>query len=179
MWTPQRALVAFVVGGIAGTLLDQIHVHYHVLYYPKPWLWGQAWWVMPLMGLATLAIVSGSDWWMSRRPDAGRDEGVLEAAGMFVAAYWASGQWHQHPIGLAIAYALVMPLRSTRPSTLAFAGLLALGGTLFEIGLTGTGAFVYRFPDVLGVPMWLPGLYMHAAALGLAIARAIRPPAPL
>lgn len=178
MWTTQRALVAFMVGGIVGLLLDQIHVHYQVLYYPKPWLWGQAWWVMPLFGATTLVVATGADWWISRKPDAGRDEGLLEAAGMFLAAYWASGQWHQHPIGLSIAYAIVLPLRTTRPSTLAFAGLLALGGVLFEIGLSSTGAFVYRFPDMFGVPLWLPGLYMHGAALGLAIARALRAATP-
>jgi hypothetical protein len=178
MWTRERALVAFVVGGIAGALLDQIHVRYQVLRYPDPWLFGQAWWVAPLFGLATLTIVSAADWWIARRPDAGRDEGVLEAASMFVAAYWASGQWHQHPIGLSIAYAVVMPLRTTRASTLAFAGLLGLGGMLWEIGLTRTGAFRYNFPDVLGVPLWLPGLYMHGAALALAIARALRPAGP-
>lgn len=178
MWTTQRALAAFVLGGIAGAALDQIHVHFQVLRYPNPWLFDQAWWVAPLFGLATIAIVSGADWWIARRADAGRDEGVLEAAGMFVAAYWASGQWHQHPFGLAIAYALVLPLRSTRASTLAFAGALALGGTLWEIGLTRTGAFTYNFPDVLGVPLWLPGLYAHGAALALAIARALRGAAP-
>ena len=66
--------------------------------------------------------------------------------------------------------------RCDRHGRARFAGALALGGTLWEMGLTRTGAFKYNFPDVLGVPLWLPGLYAHAAALALAIARALRGP---
>jgi len=175
MWTAKRALVVFVLGGIAGVLLDQIHVRYQVLYYPDPWLWGQAWWVAPLFGATALAVLAAADRWLALRPDAGRDEDVLEAAAMFVAAYWASGQWHQHPIGLSVVYAILLPLRTTRPSTIAFAIALAIAGTTFEIGLSSTGAFRYWFPDLFGVPMWLPGLYVHGAPLGLAIARRLRP----
>jgi hypothetical protein len=175
MWTTNRVIAAFVIGGVGGALLDQIHVRYGVLWYPKPWMFGQAWWVVPLFGAATLAILTAAAAWIARRDDAGRDEGVIEAAGMFVAAYWASGQWHAHPIGLALAYALVLPLRSTRASTIGFAGALAIAGTVFEMALSSTGAFKYRHPDVFGVPLWLPGLYAHAAGFGLALARSLRP----
>lgn len=176
MWTTKRALVVFVLGGIVGALLDQIHVRYQVLWYPKPWLFDQAWWVAPLFGATAVTVLAAADRWLTMRPDAGRDEDVIEAAGMFVAAYWASGQWHQHPIGLALVYAVLLPLRTTRPSTIAFALALAAAGTAFEIVLSSTGAFRYCFPDLLGVPMWLPGLYVHAAPLGLAIARRLRGP---
>ena len=34
-------------------------------------------------------------------------------------------------------------------------------GPPFEAALAATGAFSYRQPDVLGVPVWLPALYLH------------------
>jgi hypothetical protein len=41
----------------------------------------------------------------------------------------------------------------------------AIGGCLFEGALSATGAFYYNEPDFVGVPRWLPALYLHVALL--------------
>lgn len=173
MWTSTRLALALVVGGLCGLLLDQIHVRYGVLFYPEPWLWDQAWWVAPLFAGSTVVILSGARLFTEGAPGT-REHDVMGSAGWFVAAYWASGQWHAHPIGLSVAYAVFFALRTTHRPTLMFAGLLAAGGVTFEALLSSTGAFSYRHPDLFGLPMWLGGLYAHGAPLALAIAGRMR-----
>ena len=173
MWTPTRFVSALVLGGVCGLLLDHIHVHFGVLFYPNPWLWGQAWWVAPLFAAATIAILSGASLFTDGAPGT-REHQVAGSAAWFVAAYWASGQWHGHPIGLALGYAGFFALRTTHRPTLIFAGLLAAGGVGFEALLSSTGAFHYRHPDLWGTPMWLAGLYLHGAPLALAVAARLR-----
>lgn len=174
MWTPTRLVGAALLGGLGGALLDQIHVAYGVLFYPQPWLWDQAWWVAPLFAIATLVILSGAGVFTQQAPGT-REHDLFGSGAWFVAAYWASGQWHAHPIGLSIAYAVFFALRTTHRPTLMFAGLLAAGGVGFESVLSSTGAFYYRHPDFAGVPMWLAGLYLHGAPFALAVASRLRP----
>lgn len=174
MWTPSRLAVAAVLGGVGGVVLDHIHVSFGVLYYPKPWVWDQAWWVGPLFAAATIVVLTVAGVFARQAPGT-REHTVPSSAAWFVAAYWASGQWHGHPVGLAIAYLVFFALRTTHRPTLMFAGLLAVCGVGFEIMLSSTGAFYYRHPDFAGVPMWLGGLYLHAAPFALAIAAQLRP----
>jgi hypothetical protein len=174
MWTPKRFVFALVLGGVLGALLDQIHVQYGVLWYPKPWLWGQSWWVAPLFAASTVVVLSGAKLFTDGAPGT-REHDVLGSALWFGAAYWASGQWHGHPIGLSVAYLVLFLMRTTHRPTLIFAVLLAAGGVAFETMLSSTGAFRYHHPDLFGVvPMWLAGLYIHGAPLGLAIAARMR-----
>lgn len=168
MWNPTRVLTAFVVGGIVGALLDQIHVRYGVLHYPHPVLFDQAWWVVPLFGAATLAILSGARMFITRFP-ATREHRVAGSLAWFVAAYWASGVWQAHPNALAVAYVIGLLLHTTHLPTLGFAVLLAACGCAFEAWLSSTGAFTYSFPDVAGLPIWLPGLYLQGAPAALAV----------
>ena len=41
--------------------------------------------------------------------------------------------------------------------------LVAAGGTLFEARWSTLGFFYYSSPDFIGVPRWLPGIYLHVA----------------
>ena len=168
LWTSKRIAIAFVIGGLVGLLLDQIHVRYGVLYYPDPWLWNQAWWVLPLFGMTTIVVLSGATLFSARSID---EHELGGSAVWFVAAYWGSGVWQGHPIGLAIAYVLLFALRTTHAPTWLFALGVAGGGVIVELVLTSLGAFTYRFPDVLGLPWWLPGLYAHGTPLALALAQ--------
>lgn len=170
MWTPSRLAVAAVLGGAGGVVLDHIHVTFGVLYYPQPWFWEQAWWVGPLFAAATIVILTVAGVFARQA-----EHTVGASAAWFVAAYWASGQWHAHPIGLSIAYLVFFALRTTHRPTLMFAGLLAVCGVGFEIMLSSTGAFYYFHPDFAGVPMWLGGLYLHGAPFALAVAAKLRP----
>jgi hypothetical protein len=36
-------------------------------------------------------------------------------------------------------------------------------GPAVEIAISSTGAFSYTHPDVAGVALWLPGIYLNAA----------------
>src|SRR5437870_5833972 len=50
----RRLILMFVLGGIGGALVDQIHVRFGVLFYPEPFFLGQGWWVAANFGIATI-----------------------------------------------------------------------------------------------------------------------------
>lgn len=174
---PRLLLTLLVIGGIGGALSDQIHVRFDVLWYPRPFFLDQAWWVAPLFGGATIGIFLGALPFAQRLV---RGDGLTSARGLtlsgasFLAAYLASGAFRAWPIALLAGYAAAWSLRALETKMggagLAFSVLLALGGTLFESALSSTGAFYYRAPDFLGVPYWLPGLYLLGAPLALGLA---------
>ena len=173
MWNAKRVAVSFVLGGLVGLLLDRLHVHYGVLWYPRPFVWEQAWWVLPLFGATTLVVLNGARLFMRA---AFGEHDVAGSALWFFAAYWASGVWQGHPIGLSVAYVVFLAMRTTHGITLLFALGLALGGVLVEASLVSIDAFRYRHPDLLGLPYWLPGLYAHGAPFALAVALELRRP---
>jgi hypothetical protein len=99
----------------------------------------------------------------------------------FAGAYAASGILDSHPYALATAlvatWALRVALARQPASLVAYSLLLAAAGTGAEALLSAAGTFSYANPDFLGVPIWLPGLYLHGAPLALALARALSEPA--
>lgn len=173
LWTPLRLILAFVLGGIGGAALDQIHVRMGVLYYATPLWFDQAWWVVPLFGAATVATITGARMWVDASPTM-REHELLDAGSWFVAAYWASGQWQAHPIGLLVAYVIAFLVRTQHRPTWWFALALAVCGLVVEATISATGAFSYYHPDLFGLPLWLPGLYLHAAPFGLAVTTKLR-----
>ena len=175
MWNKQRTLLAVFLGALGGLALDQIHVQFGVLFYANPWWLEQAWWVAPLFAAASLLFISLASPMVTTFPGT-QEHRVFGSAAALVGAYWVSAVWQAHPIGLAIAYPVVLLLHSTHRPTLMFAGAMALIGTACEVVITGTGAFTYRHPDFLGVPYWLPGLYLQGAPLALAVATWVREP---
>jgi hypothetical protein len=67
-----------------------------------------------------------------------------------------------------------------RNRTLAIYCLLcAVAGPLFERTLSSTGAFTYTHVDALGVPLWLPALYLHLGPALRHIQRAFLAPQPM
>jgi len=167
-WVTQ--VVLFLAGAVGGTLGDQIHVQFRVLSYPAPWLLGQAAWVPPLFGAAALVLVNGQRAFVPRsstepRPGAAQ---VARAVGLFYLAYLSTGLLQDSPRLLALvlccwwaARVALAPSRDRVLSSLAS----AIGGCLFEGALSSTGAFAYRAPDVIGVPLWLGPLYLHVALM--------------
>jgi hypothetical protein len=154
------------------TVCDHLHVITGVLAYPKPFLWQQAWWVPFLFAAASLFVVAaarpilvafgGTD----DRPPAAREvagDGIL-----FVTAYAFTAYGHALPsvvLAVLVAWWLGRVVRGRRFWLVPYSLAAAVGGTLFEAGLSATGAFHYLVPDFLGVPMWLPALYLHVALL--------------
>lgn len=49
------------------------------------------------------------------------------------------------------------------PQGACLAAATAIAGPAVEVTLTSIGAFGYAAPDVLGVPVWLPALYLVSA----------------
>ena len=161
----------FVAGSIGGALLDQIHVRGGVLSYPKPDLARQPWWVAPQFGVGALLVDA------SARPMARRaaPRSLAPDAAWFFASYLASGAFRRWPRMLAFAFLVTWMARVRREPVLAgYSVALAAAGTAYESWWSSTGAFSYSSPDVAGVPLWLPGLYLHGAPLALAVARGQR-----
>ena len=188
--TPRTWLQLFLIGGVAGALYDQIHVQGHVLAYPRHDFLQQSWWVAPNFGLASVMIALTGGWlarWASRMhmgaPDKSNQTHNRELLGhfaWFTLAYLASAFLPlQQPMLLALFVATwlgrVLPRRDRMPQLVQ--GLsLAVAGTTFETVLSSTGAFTYLRPDLVYVPSWLPGLYLHGAPLALALLVRVQPP---
>lgn len=173
-----RRFLTFVLGGIGGAALDQIHVRSGVITYRDTD--GQPRWVGPQFGVATLAMLAGATRFA---PDDGSHRAVATqlatGAAWFVGSYAASGKAHSRAprafaAALAGCAALRIGQRRDRARVLLFALLLAALGTGYEHVLAGTGAFSYDEPDLGNVPSWLPGLYLQGAPLAIDLARALR-----
>jgi hypothetical protein len=179
MFTPGRVLALFIAGGIGLALCDQIHVQSGVLDYETGGFFGQAWWVPLQFGVAALAIVAGAAPFARARPEPGA-AAFLTGTLWFVAAYAASGLFDAHPYALTVAFVLAWAARvalARQPGSLvAFSLLLAAAGTGAEAILSAAGTFAYANPDLLGVPIWLPGLYLHGAPLALVLSKALSEP---
>jgi hypothetical protein len=172
-------LALFAAGGIGLALCDQIHVQAGVLDYETGGFFGQAWWVPLQFGVAAVAIVAGAVPF-ARQREQPKSADFVTGTAWFVAAYAASGVFDAHPIALAVAFVLAWALRvalARQPGPLvAYSLLLAAAGTAAEAILSAAGTFAYADPDMIGVPIWLPGLYLQGAPLALALAKALSQP---
>jgi hypothetical protein len=72
------------------------------------------------------------------------------------------------PLG-RLAAARAVPEPGPRP----FGVALALAGCLVEAAEIEFGWFAYADADVIGVPFWLAGIYLHGAPLALDVARRV------
>lgn len=161
-------LILFVAGALLGTALDHLHVAGGVLGYPRPAFWGEAWWVFPLFGTAAVALCGS--WRLAFRgaaPRTGDGRPVVFFVLLFAGAYATSVGLRATP-WLALAAMTVVWLPFARRFGLryvAYACLSAAGGCLVESALQWADLFHYRAPGLMGflpVPVWLPGLYLHA-----------------
>ena len=179
-----RWLLAICFGSVLCTLLDQLHVRFGVLSYRSGPMLGQAPWVPLLFAGATFVGLFGYLTWSRkfgfRRDllDGSRDVWGTREAGValvwMVGAYAVSGPLQHWPRALTAAYLLTYALRcwSLRAPGLWLNSLqFALGGTMFESALASTGAFHYEHPDLWGVPLWLPGIYLHTTPILRAVLR--------
>ena len=161
-----------LAGAVGGTLGDRYHTWSGVLAYPDPVIFDEAWWVPLPFAAAGLGLCSGHrllrgllhEPAVYRRP---RD--IVLASAMLAAAYAASGLLPHRPLLLAALMAVAFIVRAAIARSRVLVAL-ALGGALVgcvvEGSLAAGGAFAYTVPtSPLGLPVWLPGLYFHAAFL--------------
>jgi hypothetical protein len=173
-----RLLLAFLTGAIAGTALDRIHTYWGVTVQPDPLLWGESWWVPLVFGGAGILVIY-TPRWIRRALHApaapGSTANLLAAFAWFTAVYFASGIWKDHPVCLLAAFTATWVARGfvRRSAVFWLIGVAAaILGPATEHLMTQVLHW-YTFPDghVLGLPLWLPGLYLHAAAFGDAVDR--------
>jgi hypothetical protein len=167
---------AFVLGSVGGVLCDQIHVRGGVLRYRTPRLAGQAWWVGPQFGVAMLAVLRSAR--IAGRGGGAHPVRYLSGTAWFLGAYLASAVFRRTPRRLAgvlvAAWLARMVRHPDRVRLVPYSLLLAVAGTAYESRWSATGAFTYTAPDIAGVPLWLPGLYLHGAPLAVDVARGQR-----
>jgi hypothetical protein len=170
---PTLGLVAglALLGAVLGPLFDQIHVQNGVLHYPHPDVFGQPWWVFPqfaaaavLMSLPYRALLPRLPAHERARVSAGQ---VLGSTALFAGLYFGTALFHRYELLLAAAYAALFAARVARDGgrpVVAHGVVIAIGGTAWEATLCALGAFGYDVErSLFDVPLWLPGLYLHAA----------------
>jgi hypothetical protein len=179
-----RIVVLFVSGGVLGFLGDRMHWAGGVLAYRDPFLWGQALWVPVLFGGSSLAVAFGhaalrSLWRGPAAPEPIVDvKKLLVAMGTFFAAWGTSAfvpaQSFGHDAALLVAF-VVLSLAVTAylgffsVRFAVYAASTAVVGCLVETAISSTGAFFYARPSFGIIPLWLPGLYLFAANVGVAL----------
>ena len=170
--------------GLLGAACDQLHAQSGLLSYPDPWLWDQAAWVPLNFGVLLTALVVATIPLGRVAGARGTPEprtGTLAADfAWFVGAYGMSGLVApDHPGWLALAYVATwvprLALRPERALLYPYGIALALAGCSVEAVEIELGWFDYAEPDVIGVPFWLAGIYLHGAPLALDVARRVGP----
>lgn len=161
--------------------LDALHVVTGAITYRSPDLGLQAFWAVPLFMGAGLGMGFGHRFIatpLTRRfcghPADGmpRSTSWGAAAGLvaLVTVYAASGPLRAHPeaalaLFIAMWAAIVWRVHPDARATLLVHSLsTAIIGPLVEIGISSTGAFSHASHELFGVALWLPGIYLNAAA---------------
>ncbi|MCF8276247.1 MAG: hypothetical protein K9J17_05875 [Flavobacteriales bacterium] len=171
-----RILLFALVGAVVATLCDANHVFTETLSYPKPFLFGQAWFVFPgfvvafsFMGLnyiyAPFFFPKAAT--STQSTSAGSLPVFADSLILFMMVYLMSGFGNDEPVMLSIIFYASFLLRwlftYERFFILLFAILLGIGGMVVEGAMTQIDLVHYRQPEIFGVPFWLGGVYMHGA----------------
>lgn len=174
-------LALAVALGALGAACDQIHVRAGLLSYPDPFIADQAWWVPLNFAVLLTSLVAATIPLVRRGVGLGGTAPPPNATlaadlAWFAGAYALSGLVApDHPGALAVAYVAVWVPRIWRRADRAFlfpyGVALALAGCGIEALEIELGWFSYADPDVIGVPFWLAGIYLHGAPLALGVAR--------
>jgi hypothetical protein len=171
---PAGVVPVVVAGALGLTVCDLLfHVRTDTLGYETETWFGQAWWVPLTFAAGTLWFYVSAWTFALRLPPAPR--GTLAGAiAWFVAAYAVTGAFHRHPwpllAGLVVAFLCRLAFLPRPGVVAAYAVLLGVSGCLGEGLLSALGLFAYSDKDVLNVPVWLFGLYLHGAPMALALA---------
>jgi hypothetical protein len=169
----------FVLGSVVGTAGDKIaHEAQGVLTYRHPVVLGEAWWVPLLMGGAGIAFPISHAMFRRRAgaaPPPATLREVVATFALFFGAYVASGLFKDHPLALTLVFSAGFLVAAWRARWAGWQWLFALGcaagGAGTEMAISATGTFWYIAPDFLGVPIWLPALYLHVARWTSALER--------
>lgn len=167
----QLYLISFVVGAIAGTFYDSIHVYFDVLYYTQPHFMGMSALVPVEFGLGAVLFILNLKMLpkiTAKLPPTHIGKIALSAV-MLLIAYLITGIFvgdNYHTFVLILPFAiLTLLLHKNRYQVLMISSLI-ITGPLTEIAISSTGFFYYNYGDPI-IPIWLPVLWTVAAGLFL------------
>ena len=178
-------LILFLGGGLLLSLGDRVHMHFGVLSQHDSSFFGQAWWVPLVFGTicaASLPFVRLTRRVLREAPARTSVSSVAAAVIVLMVAYAATGPLGHQKLGLTLLLGLTWLARAAvrrRVTEIAVSILLATGGALAETAMCAGGLFWYHDPDFIGIPMWLPTLYLHGGLAACEIEGMIssKPPA--
>ncbi len=154
----------FVFGATVGSFLDAFHTHGGATSYPHPVFFAMAWWTPPLFGAAYALLA------LTYRQNEPRPRVAIRPARaalgfvVFAALYFASG--FLPPVNgvklavLLVGAGLLFAFVDRSRAALVTGVVSAFLGPAFEVALVRAGVFMHLQPDFLGIPMWLPALYL-------------------
>jgi hypothetical protein len=167
-------ILAFL-GALVATTCDGIHVYTKTLSYPKPFLFGQAWWVFPLfvltflfMGVSYLFVCNLLPAGIRKKSSSrGTLRDLIETITTFALVYMFSGFGNFEPVPLSVIFYGTFAVRwlfsYDRFWLLILSVSMAIGGMVAEGALSAAGMVAYRYADIFHVPFWLGAVYMHGA----------------
>ena len=174
----------FLFGAVVVPIFDGFHTHSGTTEYTSPVVWQMAWWVPLLFGssVAIGGLVYARAWDALRGPKrfaAWWRLGVAFAA--FASSYYASAYWDaSSEVKLAVFAAVAAGNWGLVDRTwqgVVLAAVTAVLGCTTEITLIHLGTFRYPASHGLGIPLWLPALYLVSGpALGQMARRVLAVP---
>lgn len=155
-------LILAGIGATLGVLLDGLHSHFGATSYTNPIFAKTAWWAIPLFASAYVAGITRPA--IDEKPIV-PDWKPQMAIGLFILAYIITVL----PFDLSSRMALLVATFVTGshfcdPSRagVIVAIIAAFIGPFVEINLIRAGVFVHHEDHFMGIPYWLPLLYMNA-----------------
>ena len=175
-----RFALLFGFGAVTISFFDGFHTHSHTTVYPHAWILEMAWWTPLLFG--SVVAFGGIAYAIAHRRLGGNPKihsiaTLATAFVLFGILYFASGY-----LPASNASKLVVMLAGAAglwtwldrsPAGIALAIVNAIGGCSTEVTLVHFDAFRHLQPDLLGIPIWLPGLYLAAAPVIGHVARRV------
>jgi len=162
-----NVIVLFVIGAVMLTVFDMFHTHSGTIEYPHELVLKMAWWTPLLFGssLAFGGLVYASGYRAMRGdPNVPSNAALAAALVIYAGLYCASGYLPASNEGklamLLVGFAGLWWLLDRSWQGMVMAVVTAIGGCSTEFVLTRWGAFRHLQPDVVGLPVWLPGLYL-------------------
>jgi monoamine oxidase len=180
----KASALLFVAFAGVFTLADRVWVKLGILAYPTKSAGEQALWVPLLLGSAgvTFTLVHRilSRWLLKKSTqdttDRGRD--VAIAGAWFTAAHLGGpligdGYPEVYLAGLAAVWLIRLVLMWLPIKQFLFAAgysvMLAVGGVVIEGAMTWLNLMEYSAGSLIGVPLWLPGIWLQAALFARAM----------
>lgn len=165
-----RIPALFLIGAVMLPVFDMFHTHSGSIAYAHPVFLGMAWWTPLLFGSSLGfggALYAAGHRAMRGDPEIPQNGAIAIGLVIFAGLYCASGYLLASNEGklalLLVGFAALWWMLDRSWQGMALAVISALGGCTTEFFLTRAGAFQHLQPDVLGLPLWLPGLYLASA----------------